>query len=172
LIDYVSTVAEDIDRNVNLTAGANYFYANNITDVTTVGFEIESWIRKELGNNKSMSWSLGYTFLNTSNDADVISVYISSHARHLLTTNFILNIDKFDLSINGLYKQRTERFAEAINSTLAPSYTLWNTKLGYNLTSNFGIQLQVHNVMNTTYQDFLGAKMPGRWMMGGLKYQF
>ncbi len=172
LIDYVPTLAEDIERNSNLNAGVSYFYANNITDVTTSGFELESWLSKKLGDRKTLSWSLGYTFLNTTNEEDVISVYISSHAKHLVTTNFILNLDKFDLSINGIYKQRTERFAEAINSTLAPSYTLWNARVGFRVTNNFGIQFQIHNLMNTEYQDFLGARMPGRWMMGGLKYKF
>lgn len=169
LVDYVATNADDIERNVNLTPGETYFYASNIANANTAGIEIESWLNKSWRDNASASWSLGYTFLNTSNDEDVISVYLSSHARHLVTTNFILNIDKFDLSLNGRYKQRAERIAEGIGAMLEPSYMVWNAKIGFNLFKGVGLQLNVHNLLNEDYQDFLGAQMPGRWIMGGIK---
>ncbi len=172
LIDYVPTLADDIERNSNLTLGSNYFFAQNITAVQTSGIELETWLTKSLGLNKSLNWSVGYTFLNTSNEADVISVYISSHARHLLTTNFLLTADKLNWSITGRYKMRNEAVAEGISAELAPSYMVWNTKLRYELFEHFGIQLQVSNIFDEQYADFLGAKMPGRWMTGGIGVRF
>ena len=170
LIDYVATNEMDIPNNQNLQEGADYFYATNITDVQTSGFEVESWLRHSFGNQKGIEWSLGYTYLNTTNEADVISVYISSHAGHLLSTNLIFDVNKFQVALNGLYKQREERLASSINARLSPNYQVWNLRLGYSLSPEFGLNFQVHNLLDEDYQDILGAQMPGRWLMGGLKF--
>jgi iron complex outermembrane receptor protein len=170
LIDYVSTNEANIPNNQNLQTGENYFFATNITDVNTNGVEVESWFRTTLDQGLSLQWSLGYTYLNTTNDADVISVYVSSHAGHLLSTNLILNYRQLELAMNGLYKQREARSAAAINANLAPNYQLWNLRLGYQLTEQFALNFQVHNLLDEDYQDILGAQMPGRWLMGGLKF--
>lgn len=173
LIDYVATNQMDIPAGVgNLQDSARYFFATNITDVKTSGIEIESWVKTSFNNNSRLLWSLGYTYLNTQNDADVISVYISSHAGHLLNTNAILQVGKFEVGLNGLYKVRDERVATAINSTLLETYTVWNLRLGYNVVDNFGFQLQIHNLLDEEYQNILGAPMPNRWVMGGLKFDF
>ncbi|MEM7368508.1 MAG: TonB-dependent receptor [Bacteroidota bacterium] len=172
LIDYVSTPASQIADNGNLQEGADYFLASNISNVQTRGLEIESWLRQSIGSNSSVNWSIGYTYLNTTNEAGIVSVYISSHAGHLLTTQAVINTPRLQLGINGLYKIRDERTAASINSTLAPGYTLWNTKLGLKLNGNLGINLQIHNLFDTAYQDILGAPMPGRWFMGGIQFGF
>ncbi|MFK7937196.1 MAG: TonB-dependent receptor plug domain-containing protein [Saprospiraceae bacterium] len=170
LIDYISTNEADIPNNANLQAGANYFFASNITNVQTNGLEFESWIRKRFSASSNLQWSLGYTYLNTTNNEDVISVYIASHARHLVNTNFILNVNNFDIAVNGLYKVRDARTAAGINANLAASYQVWNLRLGYNLTPQIGLNLQIHNLLDEEYQNILGARMPNRWVMGGLKF--
>lgn len=172
LIDYVPTNEADISRNQNLLAGENYFYARNITNVQTKGLEVESWIRTTLNNNMKLQWSLGYTYLNTGNEEDVVSVYIASHARHLINTNLLLTYKKLDIAINGLYKARNEQFAAGINARLAPNYQVWNLRMGYQLHPNFGLNLQVQNVFDESYQNILGAVMPSRWLLGGIKYAF
>jgi len=171
LIDFVSTNEMDIPNNSNLQTDANYFYAKNVTEVQTKGVEIESWLRKNINPTLQIQWSLGYTYLNTTNDEDVISVYISSHAKHLVTTNLILKAKQFDLAINGLYKARNERLASGINARLAPNYQVWNLRLGYDLTPQFGLNFQIHNLFDEKYQNILGAAMPNRWLMGGIKYK-
>ena len=171
LIDYTPTNEADIPNNQNLQEGADYFYATNITDVQTNGLEVESWVSTALGKQARLLWSLGYTYLNTTNEEDVISVYISSHARHLLTTNLVLEAGKLEVAINGLYKERPARQAAAINARLAPSYQLRNLRAGYNLTPQFGLNVQVHNLFDEDYQDILGAQMPGRWVMGGVRFR-
>lgn len=170
LIDYAPTNEADIPNNQNLQKGAEYFYATNITDVQTNGLEVESWVSAPLGQIARLQWSLGYTWLNTANEEDVISVYISSHARHLLTTNLVLEAGPLELALNGLYKERPARQAAAINARLSPAYQLWNLRAGYNLTPQFGLNLQVHNLFDEDYQDILGAQMPGRWVMGGIRF--
>ena len=172
LIDYVNTNEADIPNNSNLRDGADYFFASNITDVQTAGIEVESWLRKTVTPNLKVQWSLGYTFLNTTNEEDVISVYISSHARHLITTNLSLQANKFELAVNGLYKSRNARSAAAIDARLDPNYQVWNARLGYLVTPQFGLNLQVHNIFDENYQDILGAQMPGQWLMAGIKFAY
>ncbi|NRB62469.1 MAG: TonB-dependent receptor [Saprospiraceae bacterium] len=168
LIDYVETNESRIPNNQNLQDGANYFFAQNISDVVTKGFETELWLSHIIDNRRRVRGSIGYTYLNTSNDEDIVSVYISSHARHLLTTQWTLNAGGLDFSVNGLYKVRNNRLAEAIDAELTEQYSLWNVRAAHDLTQNIGIQLQIHNVFDAEYQDILGAPMPGRWVMAGL----
>ncbi len=170
LIDYVEANAADIPNNENLQEGANYFFAQNITDVITRGVENELWYRQPLPEGGRIHASLGYTFLETRNEEGVTSVYISSHARHLLTTNLLLNAGPLELGINGLYKVRNPRFAESIGSALEEDYTLWNLQIGYRIIPELGLHLQIHNVFDAQYQDILGAPMPGRWVMFGVRF--
>lgn len=174
LIDYVETnqrMIGSISEIGSLQDSANYFFAQNVTEVNTTGFEIESHLRHQFGKQKSLQFNLGYTFLNTTNDEETVSVYISSHARHLVTSSLLFNWDRFDLSLSGLYKERNGRIASTIDSQLADNYTLWNARMGFQLTNNFGLNLQVQNLFDETYQNILGAQMPGRWVMGGVKWR-
>jgi len=68
LIDFVSTNETVIPNNTNLQSDANYFYATNVTEVQTKGIEIESWLRKTISSTAQIQWSLGYTYLNTTNE--------------------------------------------------------------------------------------------------------
>lgn len=173
LIDFVSTNQSEIgavSEIGSLREGENYFFAKNITDVSTVGFEVESVVRKQLNDMSSLSWTLGLTSLNTTNEEDVISVYISSHAKALVTSSLLLNYGKADLSLSLLHKNREGRQASQINSELTDSYTLVNTRLGIGLTDNFGLNIQVQNLLDTEYQNILGARMPGRWFMAGMRW--
>ncbi|MEO1655829.1 MAG: TonB-dependent receptor, partial [Bacteroidota bacterium] len=172
LIDYVNTNEAEINGVGDLQAGGDYFFARNVTEVRTNGFELESWFMPRFGENTRLQMSLGYTYLNTTNDEDVISVYISSHARHLLTSNIIFNSPKFDIGINGILKVRDAQVAEAINTSLSTRYTLWNLRASYRFVDQFALNLQIHNVFDEEYQDILGAPMPGRWIMGGFQFRF
>lgn len=170
LIDYVETLESEITEIGSLQEGASYFLATNVSAVTTSGFETELYYTKKWGEKNLLKIGLGYTFLNTTNEEEVISVYISSHARHLVTSNIYLQLDRFYLSFNSLFKDRTEQFATAINSELAQSYLLHNAKVGMHVTQNFGIFAQVHNLSDIEYQNILGARQPGRWFKAGIHW--
>lgn len=170
LIDYVETNANEIPNNQNLQDGANYFFARNISEVSTRGFELESWYRQRLGEDNWLIWSLGYTYLNTGNAEGIVSNYISSHARHLLNTNLSFKYKGWEGSLNGLYKQRDPRSAAPINADLAGEYMVWNTRLAYRLTPELAFNVMVHNLFNVAYADILGARMPNRWIMAGVKF--
>ena len=173
LIDYVSTNQADIgsvSETGSLQEGANYFFASNISDVRTNGFEVESHFRQTLGARKSIQWNMGYTYLKTSNEEGVVSVYISSHARHLFTTQFLLQWDRFDLAVSGLYKERNSQIASDIETELARDYDVWNARVGFAITESFGLNLQVQNLFDQQYYNILGARMPSRWLMAGMKW--
>jgi iron complex outermembrane receptor protein len=170
LIDYVATNEREIPNKQNLQSGADYFFAQNISAVNTNGLELESWYRKVMDDQKWINWSLGYTYLKTTNAEEIISVYLSSHARHLLNTSLSFHAQKWEYGLVGLYKSRDERSANAINATLDPSYMVWNARVAYRLTDQFALNLMGHNLFDEQYADILGAKMPNRWLMAGVKF--
>lgn len=173
LIDFVGTNEREIgsvSEVGSLVFGANYFFASNITDVSTTGFEIESELNKKLSDDANLRWNVGLTALKTTNEEDVVSVYISSHARTLLTSSLQLNYGPAQLALSALYKDREGRQASAINSELTESYTLINGRAGFDITDGFGLNVQVQNIFDTEYQNVLGAQMPGRWFMAGMRW--
>jgi len=171
LIDYVSTNENAILNNENLQDSANYFYATNIAAVMTSGTEFEIWYNRSIGNTSNVSLSLGYTIMNTTNANDVVSAYLSNHARNLFTANLTYRFKKIDFGINGLYKTRNGGFAPSINADLAQNYTVWNFRFGFQIVEQLSLNLFVHNLFNEEYADILGAKMPSRWMMGGIRWK-
>jgi len=170
LIDFVKTSELEITDVGSLQPNESYFFAKNISAVVTSGFEAEVYFDKTWSNMNKMKLGLGYTYLDTSNEEDITSVYISSHARHLFTSNLHFQVDRYYLSINSLYKNRPEAISSAINATLNTSYFLHNAKLGMQITPNFGAFVQAHNLGDIQYQNLLGAKMPGRWIKAGINW--
>ncbi len=171
LIDYVSTNESEIgsvSEVGSLQEGADYFFARNISEVSTNGVEFEARYIQPVGDAGRLAIDLGYTFLDTSNDE--ATVYISSHAKHLITSQFQLNIAHFDFVMTGLYKERNGRIASSINSELTEDYLLLNGRIGHRLTDNVSLNLQLHNITNIQYQNILGARMPSRWFMAGVKW--
>lgn len=169
LIDYVATNSAQIPNNQRLQPGSVYYFARNIAEVRTRGLELESWYRQALGQDDWLLWTLGYTYLNTSNAEEIVSTYISSHARHLINTNLTLHYQRWEAGLNGLHKQRNPAAAAGINARLAEAYTVWNGRLAWRINSELAIHGMVHNLFNVEYADILGARMPGRWLMGGVK---
>lgn len=172
LIDYVMTPASQIGAVGDLQSEADYLFARNIADVNTQGVEFEVHHSFKLAEHNELMLIGGYTFTNTGNQEDVISVYIANHARHLATLSTIWRVDRFNFNISGLYKARNERFASAINSTLDPQYLLWNSRCSYRLTDKLSISAQVQNIFDVDYENILGAPMPGRWFIGSLGIRF
>ena len=113
---------------------------------------------------------MGYTYTDITNDN--LGIYLSSFAKHLLNSQIILNFNSFQFSLSGLYKERNAQLAESIASELKSSYGLLNARVGYGFIDNkLMVNLQVLNLLNEEYQNLLGAKMPGRWLMGGVSWR-
>ena len=170
IIDYILTNESDIDSDIGvLVPDANYIFAKNIKDVNVNGFELELNSKFLISENSTLNWQMGYTFTDITNDT--LGIYLSSFAKHLLNAQLILNYNSFQFSISGLYKERTAQAAESISSDLESSYGLLNGRVGYGLMDNkFSLNLQILNLLDKEYQNILGAKMPGRWLMGGISW--
>lgn len=171
IIDYILTNESDIDSDIGvLVPGANYTFAKNIKDVNVNGFELELNSKFLISENSTLNWQMGYTFTDITNDT--LGIYLSSFAKHLVNAQLILNYNSFQFSISGLYKERTAQAAESISSNLESSYGLLNSRVGYGLLDNkLSLNLQILNLLDKEYQNILGAKMPGRWLMGGISWR-
>lgn len=174
IIDYVLTNESEIgsvSEIGSLYTGKDYFFAKNIKDVFVNGFELELNTKYLLSENSDINWQMGYTYTSISNDN--LGIYLSSFAKHLLNTQLILNYNSFQFSISGLYKERTTQAAESISSELENSFDLLNARVGYGLMDNkLSFNVQILNLFDKEYQNILGAKMPGRWIMGGINWTF
>ena len=171
IIDYILTNESDIDSGIgDLVPGANYTFAKNIKDVNVNGFELELNTKFLISENSTLNWQIGYTFTDITNDT--LGIYLSSFAKHLINSQLILNFNSFQFSISGLFKERTAQSAESISSDLDSSYGLLNVRVGYSLMDNkLSLNLQALNLLDKEYQNILGAKMPGRWLMGGISWR-
>lgn len=172
LIDYTLTNSADIDNADNLQQGEEYFYANNIASSSVSGVEFTAGQRFRLDNNRSIGTEAGYTYIRTAGDSDELSKYIANHPTHQV--KFTLNgaTERFNISSESSYRVRSSEAAELIGGDVPAGYFVTNLKIEYSPRwSAARIYTQVLNLTDTQYQEILGAPMPGRWVMGGLRVQ-
>ena len=170
LIDYVSTLADDIKFQENLVLGEQYFYAQNIASVNTLGFELDINYHKRLGKYGYFRTGLGYTTIRTENQKGIASVYLSNHARHLITGRYQLKLGRWSIGSTGLLKVRNTRFAESILADLEGTYMVFDGRLKYQWRPKISFQAQVNNIFDQSYSNILGAPMPRRWWQIGLSW--
>jgi vitamin B12 transporter len=169
LIDFVTTPYAQMPRKVNLIPTGTYALAKNIDDVKTYGFETDMVYQKQISEKQSFMGTLGFTVLRSKNDDSVPSFYISSHAKLLTNFNLVYKHSNFSVSLNGLYKERNTRSAPAINATITKNYFLLNARAdAYFYKGKISVFAQAHNLFDREYSDLLGARMPGRWLSGGI----
>ena len=171
LIDYISTSYADMPRKENLSPTGTFALAKNIASVTTSGLEMDFQYSHTLNDRQKLWFNAGLTWLDTESSDKAPSFYVSSHARLLTNWAVLYQVGRFSMSINGLYKVRATREATAIDAEITRSYSVWNAKVGYALVNpSLSLFLQADNIIDIHYSDLLGAQMPGRWIMGGLRY--
>ena len=73
----------------------------------------------------------------------------------------------------GALITRNAEAVEAINAEIRNQYAIVNLKLSYTV-SDFpaSVYIDIRNALDTRYQEILGAQMPGRWIMGGIRWRF
>ncbi len=170
LIDWANTAYADMPRKTNLTPNGNYALAKNVEFIRTSGWELDILYNEKTGPKSQLLAMAGLTWLQSKNEDPVPSLYISSHAKFLFNYSVAWTVRRFSLSITGLYKERAEQSATALNAKLSPSYFLMNTKAGWQLIPvKAKLFLQADNLFNSSYSDLLGAQMPGRWISGGIE---
>ena len=172
IIDYVLTEASEIPENDHLDPEGIFLYAENIAEVDAVGFNIQLLMRQLEVGSTFLRAELAYTFNDLSTAQEVNAKYITGQARHLAQLNLHFTNGPWRLSLSGMYKDREDDFSPALETTLPSSYAVFNGKLEYRFLENsLGLQLDVHNIANTTYSDILAVQMPGRWISGGINWQ-
>ena len=173
LIDYTSTPYAQMPRKDNLLPTGTYGLAKNVANVNTTGVEVDAQYTQNITDNQKLWLTTGLTWLNSESSEATPSFYISSHAKFLGNFSALYTISNFSLSVNGIYKNRATREATAIDATITKEYFVLNVKAEYAfIKKTLSVFAQADNLFDRKYSDLLGSKMPGRWLMGGLKYTF
>lgn len=171
LIDYTLTNSDNIDNADNLQSNEEYFYASNISESDAIGIEFISSFTIELGANATLRTEPGYTYIKTTSDQNTVSRYIANHPSHQVSFDLSLKAGNLSIQSQSMYNVRSEEATALINAEVPDEYFLTNLKLGYKpFGNNFQIYTQILNATDTQYQEILGAPMPGRWILGGVKY--
>ncbi len=171
LIDYVVTSYNDMPRKENLSPTGSYALARNISEVNTTGVETDVQFTKDLGARQQLWATVGFVWLKSESSDAVPSFYISSHARYLTNFNVQYRNKWFALALNGLYKDRQPQAAAPVEvAKVSRDYFVFNAKAeGFLKQDKLSAFVQVDNLFDKNYTDLLGAQMPRRWFMGGIK---
>lgn len=171
LIDYALTNSSAINNANNLLPNEDYFYASNISESDVIGVEFISALTNKLTSNSNLRTEAGYTYIKTESDGNTVSRYIANHLSHQLSLNLSLNAGDITVQTLSKYNVRSAQSDALINADVPDEYFVTDLRVAY---KPFGgrIQLytQVLNLTDTQYQEILGAPLPGRWLLGGVKY--
>jgi iron complex outermembrane receptor protein len=173
LIDYVSLPGTEVIRQtglINVAADRTYRLAQNLFNVQTRGIEVELWVKRQLSDKVLLDFIGSYTLLNTA--SPVVSQYLANFARHQVNSSLNLTTGRFNLGLTGQFKARNQAAVEAINRRITANYKVINARAEFAVLPNqLYVTAQVLNLFNEQYADILGAQMPTRWAMGGLRWQ-
>lgn len=174
LIDYTVTNSNSIPDNGNLQPDADYYYATNVSDSRTFG--IESLIGKyfSLSGSRYLHTEWNYTYLYTTNDSGEVSKYVANHPKHDVSLTLSYQGEYFGITSTSHFIKRNSETIPAINGRIQSDYFLSHLKFETNPFSRkqVGLYVKVHNLLDTDYQEILGAQMPGRWILGGIQWNF
>ncbi|RXK58994.1 TonB-dependent receptor [Lacibacter luteus] len=172
MIDYVSTTYANMPRKTNLdpTPSNTYLLASNISKVNTTGIETDVQYNHKFNEQHSLSGGIGFIWMRSRSNNGVPSLYISNHAKELLTFNAMYRYKKIGIGLNGLYKNRKPQNIAAPFVPISKDYFLLNTRVDlFLLKDKLSVFVQADNIFNRRYSDLLGSFMPQRWVMGGVK---
>jgi iron complex outermembrane receptor protein len=173
LIDYVTTLYDQMPRKSNLVPTGTYALAQNISEVTTKGFETDIQFSKPLSSKEQLYATAGLIWLDSESSEATPSFYISSHAAFLANYNISYTTKKFSIGLNGLYKKRQPQTLPVINAKVSKDYFIMNIKAeAFVIKDKLSLFGEVDNLFDRKYSDLLGSPMPGRWLLGGLKLSF
>ncbi|MGN8226142.1 TonB-dependent receptor plug domain-containing protein [Gracilimonas sp. BCB1] len=171
LIDYSLTNSNQIDNADNLMADEEYFYASNISESDVTGVELLTGFTQKFASNSTLRSQIGYTYINTTSDQNTVSRYIANHPEHQASLDLSLQAGPLSINSQSSFNVRSEESAELINAEVPDQYFITNLNVGYTLFADrFKVYMEVLNLADTQYQEILGAPMPGRWVLGGIKY--
>lgn len=173
LIDYALINSNYISNADNLLPDEIYFYASNIEQSSVIGLEFLSDATQNLGNNQSIGLKAGYTYIRTTSDGEEPSKYIANHPEHQVNLGIRFATSRVSIHSENSFNVRSEESAELVDGNVPDTYFLSNLILQANPGwSPATLYIRVMNLTDTEYQEILGAPMPRRWVMGGVKLEF
>lgn len=171
LIDFSITNSEQITNLSNLYSNSDYLYATNISRAATNGIEILLNQKTELGLTE-LSWGLNYSLMITNTPDSVVSKYIANHPQHTLNLLLALNYQDVVLQVANNTIVRNKEDLATINGSIPSAYNLLQLRIGFSLDNEkLSPFIQWNNLLNTQYQEILGARMPGRWLFFGFNWK-
>ncbi len=168
LIDWVKT--EDDEK----------WTTKNLTHINASGFEFAYEILPQLYDADFFITDFKFSYAYTNLDKDAkgfISKYALDYLKHKVGISLSHKIyKKLTASWGVTYQDREGGYLTFENQqfgafTNYKPFWLLDMKLMYNL-SNWKFYVSANNLLNTTYYDFGNVPQPGRWISGGVTYQF
>lgn len=173
LIDYILTNSNQITNLSNLLPDTMYFYTQNISQSRTAGYELSAQYRFFETDSSYLKFMLDYTYLQTSNDDDAVSKYIANHPIHIASPRLLFRYNRVRASISSNYITRNPESVESINGEVKDAYLLMNARVSYKAKYvPARIFIECRNVLDTQYQEILGAQMPSRMVYGGFIWRW
>ncbi len=168
LIDYVLTPATSIPNATNIDPEGSYFYASNVSSLETYGldFQMNGNVKTESAGN--FRYQFGALIVLHSDSVE--SKYIAGNQGLLLNGSLQWQFGRLKANLNGLYKDRDSDAAGSISRELPSSYFLLDGGLNIEIYKGLAASMSCRNLFDRKYADVLGAQMPGRWFMLGLRF--
>ncbi len=174
----VNTFFMNINDWILWKNGGSFWYAQNVQNVESKGFEIMSDINFKLWileNNSGINYSYTSTqrieSLSSTNALFRQLEYVPKHSWNFFSTSTYKNLD---FTIDGNYTG--DQFIDEEVSNILNAYFLLNFSAGYRLklnnTNNFKITGMINNLLNADYQANWGYAMPGINYRLSLTYNF
>jgi len=133
--------------------------AENITEAQVFG--IENYLKWKI--NDYMSLDSNYSYINKCIDEQgYLYKYGPNYIKHLINNVFNFNLPFGMQSLGFTYKKKPHR----------RGWLLLNTYLSYDLNKTSCFFLEVSNLLNVEYQEIEGIPQPGRWVEGGLRFEW
>ncbi len=174
----VNTFYMNIDDWILWKNGGSFWYAQNVQNVESKGFEIMTDINYKLWILETIS-GINYSYTSTQRIESLSSTnalfrqleYVPKHSWNFFSTSTYKNLD---FTIDGNYTG--EQFTDEEVSNILNAYFLLNFSAGYRLkldnTNNFKITGMINNLLNADYQANWGYAMPGINYRLSLTYNF
>ena len=197
LIDYIYTPANLVTQSVTLDPNGYYFYPQNISEGSTFGVEQSVHIRLGLAEHSArthpskttdpllsqskttLELMLSHSYIKTDIDAISVSKYLLEHPKHQWNGQARLknetNVLLIGLRHLVLPRDSNENMGFQIDSPqtwidVKASKTLLLPNWSASLFSRMEWSLEMRNSLDRRYQQILGATLPGRWIVTGIRF--
>lgn len=150
---------EDLIDWVKRTPSQAKWQVENITQADVLGLEN----RVKLTLNKYLDSELNYTYLNKSiKSQGYLYKYGQNFTNHLVSASFKIQLPFGEQSFIFSFKKKPNR----------RGWLLLDSYLSLRLPKNSQAFVKATNLFNVEYQEIEGIPQPGRWVEGGLRFDW